>query len=137
MPNGLNILIAEDDPCIAMMLSDVLSDLGHRVVKIVDTAEEAIRLAGEQPFDLAVVDVWLANGSNGLIAVRQRMGRYDSPASVCSGHAAAEEARAAGALAFLEKPFRITDLERALDHAVPTAGTPAVAPGTKAHVAAT
>jgi CheY-like chemotaxis protein len=136
MPNGLDILVAEDDPCIAAMLSDVLSDLGYCVVRIVDTAEDAIGFAAEGHVDLVVADVWLADGSNGLTAVRQLADLYGIPAIVCSGHALAEEAQAAGAVAFLEKPFRITDLERALDRAVAAIGvparTPTYPPGTQA-----
>lgn len=136
MPNGLDILVVEDDVCIAAMLSDVLGDLGHRVVGIVDTAANAIRFAEEEHVDVAVVDVWLADGSNGLTAVRPLADRHGIPAIVCSGHALAEEAQAAGAVAFLEKPFRITDLENALERAVAAmgalAGAPASASGTRA-----
>ena len=127
MPNGLDILVVEDDPCIGTLLSEVLSDIGYSVVGIVDTAKEAIAFSGERRLDLAIVDVWLAGGSNGLAAVRHLTGRKGIPTIVCSGHAAASEAMAAGALAFLEKPFRITDLERALDRA-----TAASVPGVQA-----
>lgn len=114
MLDGLNILVAEDDASVAMMLTGVLEDLGHRVVTVVDTAEAAIAAAVSLPIDLALVDVWLANGSNGLTAVRALAGRHAVPSIVCSAHSLAEEAQAAGAVAFLSKPFRVADLEAAL-----------------------
>ncbi|CAO3437023.1 response regulator [Azospirillum endophyticum] len=123
MADCLDILVAEDDPCIAAMLADILDDLGHRVVGVVDTAERAIDFAAGKAVDLAVIDVWLAHGSNGLTAARHLTDRNGIPVIVCSGHAAAQDARAAGAVAFLEKPFRIADLERALELAM-EAGVP-------------
>lgn len=118
MADCLDILVAEDDPCIAAMLADILDDLGHRVVGVVDTAEGAINFTAGKGVDVAVIDVWLANGSNGLTAVRHLTSRNGIPVIVCSGHAAAQDALAAGAIAFLEKPFRIADLERALELAM-------------------
>ncbi|CAO3358042.1 response regulator [Azospirillum melinis] len=118
MADCLDILVAEDDPCIAAMLADILDELGHRVVGVVDTAEAVIDLTAGKAVDVAVIDVWLAHGSNGLTAVRHLTGRNGIPVIVCSGHAAAQDALAAGAIAFLEKPFRIADLERALELAM-------------------
>ena len=139
MQRQREILVAEDDPHIAAALCAILCDVGHRVVRVVDTAEAAIRVAAERRLDLAIVDVWLANGSNGLAAVEHLMMRHGVPAVVCSAHSRAEEAYAAGAVAFLEKPFRVADLERALATALHQpvwaaarreAVTPAAAPGT-------
>lgn len=118
MTDCLDILVAEDDPCIAAMLADILADLGHHVVGVVDTAEGAIDFTAGNAADVAVVDVWLAHGSNGLTALRHLTGRNGIPVIVCSGHAAAQDALAAGAIAFLEKPFRIADLEGALERAM-------------------
>ncbi|WP_448204651.1 response regulator [Azospirillum sp. sgz302134] len=118
MERGLNILVAEDDACVAMTLSGILADLGHSVVEVVDTAEMAIDAAAGRSIDLALIDVWLAQGSNGLTAVRQLATRYRVPSIVCSAHTAATEAYAAGAAAFLGKPFRVVDLETALDVAL-------------------
>ena len=113
MQRQREILIAEDDPHIVLALSAILGDLGHRIVQVVDTAEDAMRVADAHAIDLALIDVWLANGSNGLAAVEHLASRR-IPAIVCSAHSKAEEAYAAGAAAFLEKPFRVADLERAL-----------------------
>lgn len=118
MADCLDILVAEDDPCIAAMLADILDDLGHRVAGVVDTADGAIEFTVGKTVDVAVIDVWLAHGSNGLTAVRHLTGRNGIPVIMCSGHAAAQDALAAGAIAFLEKPFRIADLERALELAM-------------------
>ena len=62
MADCLDILVAEDDPCIAAMLADILDDLGHRVVGVVDTADGAIDLTAGKAIDVAVIDVagpWL------------------------------------------------------------------------------
>lgn len=49
--------------------------------------------------------------SNGLTAVRHLADQNGIPVIVCSVHAAAQDARASGAIAFLKKPFRLSDLE--------------------------
>lgn len=135
MADCLDILVAEDDPCIAAMLADILDDLGHRVVGVVDTAEGAISFAAKKSVDVAVIDVWLAHGSNGLTAARHLTGRNGIPVIVCSGHAAVQDALPAGAIAFLEKPFRIADLERALELAMdPGALADATATAAKARM---
>ena len=135
MADCLDILVAEDDPCIAAMLADILDDLGHCVVGVVDTAEGAIDLTAGKAVDVALIDVWLAHGSNGLTAVRHLTARNGIPVIVCSGHAAAKDALAAGAIAFLEKPFRIADLERALELAMdPGALADATATAAKARM---
>lgn len=129
MLDGLNILVAEDDAGVAMMLTGILDDLGHRVVAVVDTAEAAVAAAAVHSVDLALVDVWLANGSNGLSAVRVLAGRHGVPSVVCSAHSLEEEALAAGAVAFLGKPFRVSALEAALLEA-PSAPHHPPGPGT-------
>lgn len=60
---------------------------------------------------LRLIDVWLAHGSNGLTAVRHLTDRNGIPVFVCSGHASAQDARTAGAIAFRKKSFRLSDLE--------------------------
>ncbi len=67
------ILIVEDAPDVQMIVADLLRAHDHDVV-VCSTGEEGFRLAGEQPFDLLIMDVMLP-GMDGFAlchAVRDR-----------------------------------------------------------------
>ncbi|HEV7369193.1 response regulator transcription factor [Arenibaculum sp.] len=103
------VLIAEDDSVIAMAIAGVLEAQGMRVSASVRTAEEgAAELRTGRP-DVAVVDVALADGSDGLDLVRA-CAAAGTPALVVSGHLSAQDAMAAGAAGFLAKPFDYLEL---------------------------
>ena len=62
-------LIIEDEPLIAADLDFILADLGHRLVGIAPTVDEALRLASLKPPGLILADIQLADGSSGIDAV--------------------------------------------------------------------
>ena len=61
------ILIVEDDFLIADATRRVLEGAGHEVVGEAPTAACAHALAAKGPFDLAIVDVKLADGGDGIL----------------------------------------------------------------------
>ena len=54
---GLRILIVEDEPIVAMMLEDMLAELGCELVGSAANVEDGLRLAEAGGFDLALLDV--------------------------------------------------------------------------------
>lgn len=54
---GKRILVVEDEALIAVMVEDMLSDMGSEVVGPAATIEEALSLARSEPLDGAVLDV--------------------------------------------------------------------------------
>jgi DNA-binding response OmpR family regulator len=60
------ILIVEDDFLIADATRQVLEGAGHAVIGEAPTAARARQLAAAAPFDLAIVDMKLAEGGDGL-----------------------------------------------------------------------
>jgi two-component system, response regulator PdtaR len=110
----MRLLIAEDDELVVLGLTLVIEQLGYTVCGIARTASEAVALAELHLPDLALVDVALADGSNGLSAARDISGRLGIPVVVCSAHATAADALAAGASRFLMKPFGIDALAEAV-----------------------
>ena len=110
----MRLLIAEDDELVVLGLTLVIEQLGYTVCGIARTASEAVTLAELHHPDLALVDVALADGSNGLSAARDISGRLGIPVVVCSAHATAADALAAGASRFLLKPFGIDALAEAV-----------------------
>ncbi len=62
------ILIVEDEMIIALDLENLVTELGHTVVGIATTRQEAVRLAKEHEPDLVLCDIQLADGSSGVDA---------------------------------------------------------------------
>jgi two-component system, response regulator PdtaR len=66
----LRVLVIEDDALIAMLLGEMLSDLGHRVCATAATPAEAIAAARQENPDFLLSDVKLRDGS-GIDAVEE------------------------------------------------------------------
>lgn len=119
---GRNVLIADDDASVRFVVRRALEDLGCRVTVLEDGSEvpEAVT---ERAFELLVIDLYMP-GMNGFEVLRQVRGRTadiavgrrtptDVRVLVLSGEsnaASVEHARAAGADAYLTKPFDIDAL---------------------------
>lgn len=103
------ILVAEDEVFIALDLEAFLQEHCYEVCGIATTANEAVELAIEHGPALALVDVNLADGSNGLEAV-EVLRRRGIPSIVISGHAGRREVEEAGAIGLVAKPFDFAKL---------------------------
>lgn len=66
-----DILIIEDEAIIACDLSTILRELGHNVLPVAATREEAVRTAKNHTPGLILADIELANQSSGVDAVRE------------------------------------------------------------------
>jgi CheY-like chemotaxis protein len=66
-----DVVIIEDEPLIALDLMQLVNDLGHRVVRVARTAEQAIEATRTLKPGLVLADIHLADGSSGLDAVNE------------------------------------------------------------------
>jgi DNA-directed RNA polymerase specialized sigma24 family protein len=66
-----DVLIIEDEPIIAMDLESVVTGLGHTVLHVARTRSEAVAAIGDHRPGLVLADMQLADGSNGLDAVKE------------------------------------------------------------------
>ncbi len=116
----LRVVIAEDEAIIRMDLRETLEEEGYEVIGETGRGDQAIELVrGLQP-DLAILDIKMP-GMDGLEAARIINGE-----KICgvlmltafSQREVVEEARDAGALAFLVKPFQKSDLIPAIEVAM-------------------
>jgi len=112
------VLIADDDADVCALLEAVLRPYGH--VTSVHDAEAALELLASQgPYDVIISDFMLP-GINGLEFVRRiRSDEHEGhvPILMISGHGTVgvgEHARAAGADAFLDKPFTLAQLRETI-----------------------
>ena len=57
---GRRIIVVEDEMLIAMLLEDMLADLGHQVVAVVPRVNDALVAVEKETFDFAILDVHLS-----------------------------------------------------------------------------
>lgn len=53
----LRVLVIEDESLVAMLIEDILNDLGHEVGAIASRMPDALEIARSGEFDLAIIDV--------------------------------------------------------------------------------
>lgn len=122
-----SILVVDDDPQFLSIVTSTLARAGHKYV-VAMTGAHALELLASRRFSVVLLDIVLpdTNGLSILQAVSQA--GDDVPVVVTSGHARAGhgfEAGRKGALAFLEKPFRMgVFLELISTISVPTGRLP-------------
>lgn len=64
-----SVMIIEDEAIIAMDIESIVSDMGHRITGIARTRDEAVKLGRDDPPDLILADIQLADNSSGIDAV--------------------------------------------------------------------
>ncbi|KAB0676289.1 response regulator [Aureimonas leprariae] len=105
----LRILIVEDEPLIALDLQAILEDAGHEVVGFATDLHRALEVASAYVnLDLALMDVDLAGGVDGVETARRLREEHDVAALFVSGRLTDEvRARSAGSrpVGFVGKPF--------------------------------
>lgn len=65
------IMIIEDEPLIAMDIEQMVESLGHEVVGIARTKDEALELYRKEKPRMVLADIQLADGSSGIDAVNE------------------------------------------------------------------
>lgn len=112
------ILVVEDEAIIAMELRVRLAEMGHRVVGVARTAEQAVSLAREHVPDLVLMDVRLARGGDGVAAAAEIRAGLDAAVVFVSAQLDEETLRRAQAIAragYLAKPFDERSLRAVID----------------------
>lgn len=117
---GLRVLIAEDDPLVAITLSDQLAELGHTVVAVASDGQEAIDMATREPPELALLDIKMPN-VDGITAAEQIAAQVDIPMLMLTAYSDRPlviRAAEAGALGYLLKPVSSEELAANISLAV-------------------
>ncbi len=74
-----DVLIIEDEPIIAMDIEMIVRDMGHDVIGIAVTRDEAVQLASEHRPGLVLADIQLADDSSGIDAVKDILAKFSVP----------------------------------------------------------
>ena len=100
------VLVVEDEALIRMSTAVALEDAGFHVLEARNSAEALEILALYDDIATVVTDVRMPGGMDGLCLVAQIRREYPSVHTlVVSGNTAANDAFAAGAEAFIGKPY--------------------------------
>jgi DNA-binding response OmpR family regulator len=106
----MRVLVVEDEPLIAMLVRHALTRAGHEVVGPVSSVAVALRLAQEQPIDLALLDIDLGRGGSGVHLARCLHERQGPPCLFASGSYDEAHGACDVALGVLSKPYGAEDL---------------------------
>lgn len=112
------IVVAEDEALIRMDLVEMLTESGYNVVGEAGNGQEAIELVQEHRPDLTILDVKMPV-LDGISAAEQII--HISPVLMLTAFSQkelVERARDAGVMAYVVKPFSITDLIPAMEIAM-------------------
>ncbi|HEU0289862.1 MAG TPA: response regulator [Burkholderiales bacterium] len=118
MPSAKKVLIAEDEPNIVLSLEFLLKGAGYEVAVARD-GSEALKLTGSLRPDLIVLDVMLPS-VNGFEVCRQIRGDRETKdtrvliLTARGRESEVEKGMAAGANAYLTKPFATKELMKAV-----------------------
>jgi response regulator NasT len=113
-------VIAEDEAIIRLDLKELLEEEGYEVVGETGRGDEAIELVRETEPDLVILDIKMP-GMDGLSAARHITSERLAAVLVLTAFSQRdliEQARDAGALAYLVKPFQKSDLIPAIEMAI-------------------
>ena len=113
-------MIAEDEALIRLDLAEMLAEAGYDIVAQAGDGEEAVALTMEHRPDLVVMDVKMPR-LDGIAAAAQIARDRIAPVvmlTAFSQRELVERARDSGAMAYLVKPFTITDLVPAIEMAM-------------------
>ena len=114
---GRRILVVEDEMMIAMLVEDMLTELGCSVVGPAHALAEALALAQSEPgLDAALLDVNLAGQP--VFPVADALREKGVPAVFSTGYGDAGLRDIDRGAPVLQKPFRAGDLARALNEAL-------------------
>ncbi len=119
MDEPLRVVVAEDEGLIRMDIVATLNESGYQVVGEAADGEEAVRLATELTPDLMVMDIKMPKLDG--ISAAEKISELKIPVVLLTAFSQSDlvkRAAEAGAMAYVTKPFKPTDLLPAIQIAL-------------------
>jgi CheY-like chemotaxis protein len=113
----MRVLVVEDEPLVAMLLEEILDDLGHTVVGPAASVQEGLTMAEGGHFDGAILDVNL-NGARSY-PIADLLKSKSIPYFFATGYGSAEGVVERG-VEIVKKPFSEDVLAAALKRILPS-----------------
>lgn len=114
----IKILVVEDEMIIGANISLQLTSLGYEVTGIVPRGEDALLHLTENKPDIVLMDINLRGKINGVETALLMQEQFDIPIIYLTANADQanfERAKATRPYAFISKPFKKLDLQRAIE----------------------
>ena len=110
------VLVVEDEMMIAMLIEDMLDELGCKLVGQAASVPRALELIGNESIEVAILDLNL-DGKD-TYAIADALQRKNVPFIFATGYGSAGLRQEYGNRPVLQKPFQQKDLEMALTEAL-------------------
>ena len=117
---AVRVVIAEDEAIVRLDLKEIMEEEGYEVVGETGRGDEAVDLVRAEQPDLAILDIKMP-GTDGLTAAREISAERLCAVLILTAFSQRdliEQARNAGALAYLVKPFQKSELLPAIEMAL-------------------
>ena len=114
---SLRVLIVEDEFFISLHIKELVTTLGHAVVAIAVSADQAVNIAEREHPDVVLMDIRLIGPRDGIDAaeeIRRRFGIGSIFVTANTDPQTRQRAQAVQPLGFLEKPLTEQRLKFAL-----------------------
>lgn len=109
-PSGLRVLLVEDENLVALLLEDMLAELGHTVVGPVARLDKALEMVQGGAFDVAILDVNINGGEAYPIA--DALAARGIPFVFSTGYGKKSLREPYSDRPTLQKPFQRHDLQK-------------------------
>ena len=116
----VRVVIAEDEAIVRLDLKEILEEEGYVVAAETGRGDDAVTLVRQHQPDLAILDIKMP-GLDGISAAREITGEHLCAVLILTAFSQRdliEQAREAGALAYLVKPFQKSELLPAIEMAL-------------------
>ncbi len=117
MSTERSILIVEDEMIVQLHLRRIVEGLGHRVIGTATTMQEALDVAEHDPPELVMMDIHLAEGTDGVETARLLNQRHDCAVVFATAYAdesTLERTAAVVPAGYIVKPYSEADVRVAI-----------------------
>jgi len=108
--SGLRVLLVEDENLVALLLEDMLAELGHTVVGPVGRLDKALEMAQREAFDVAILDVNINGGE--VYPIAEALSARGIPFVFSTGYGKKSLPAPYSDRPALQKPFQRHDLQK-------------------------
>lgn len=118
MDTSVKILVVEDEMIIGAKISMQLTSLGYEVTGILPRGDEAILHLEQNKPDIVLLDINLKGTIDGIETAKQIHQKHNTPViyiTANSDEATFNRAKSTKPFAFIAKPFKQLDLQRAIE----------------------
>ena len=112
---GLRVLIVEDEALVALILEDMLTELGHQIVGPFSIVSAGLESAEREEIDIAIIDLNIKGVSS--LPIARALKARSIPVVFSTGYGRGGLPAPFVDAPLLQKPFQQTDIEQVIAQA--------------------